>query len=90
MLIRIIFDIILLLGIFISPWWWLPIILIIFFTFIFPHFWEAIVFGIFIDSIIGPLDLAFLGGLNNWIFTLFFLVTILIVNKFKKYLSFYN
>jgi len=90
MLKRIIFDIVLLLGIFLSPWWWLPVILVISFTFIFPHFWEAVILGILIDSVNGPSNIAFLGGLSNWIFTLSFLMILLIVGKFKKRLSLYK
>ncbi|PIR57898.1 MAG: hypothetical protein COU71_01540 [Parcubacteria group bacterium CG10_big_fil_rev_8_21_14_0_10_38_31] len=90
MLKRIIFDIVLLLSVFLSPWWWLPVILIVFSIFIFPHFWEAVVFGILIDSLIGVSSLTYLGGLSHWIFTLSFLIIILVINKFKKYLSFYK
>jgi len=90
MLKRIIFDAILLLGVFFSPWWWLSVISVMLFIIIFPRFWESILFGILMDSINGPSSIAFFGGLNNWIFTLFFLIFFFALVGFKKHLSFYK
>lgn len=84
--IRIILNILIMVAIAVFPWWF-SVALIIFGIFTFKSFYEAIFFGMVIDSVYGVHKNLFFG--YNFVFILLFLILITFVEWMKKRLRVY-
>lgn len=84
--IRVILDILIIIGIAIFPWWF-SLALVIFGIFVFQSFYEAVFFGAIIDSIYSLAKDIFFG--SNFIFILFFLILVIFIEWIKKRLRVY-
>ncbi|MBP9763457.1 MAG: hypothetical protein KBD10_01785 [Candidatus Pacebacteria bacterium] len=85
MILRLIITVLLVLFVFVIPWW-LSFILVIAASFYFKNFYEAVFVALIMDSIFGSVSVF---GNFPYVLTLIFLVLIFIVNKIREKLIMY-
>jgi len=82
---RIIFDIVLFLGIFFLPWWG-TVVLTLVFMILFRRFWEGVIAMLFIDSLYSLPSAKFYGHFG--IFIISAIVLLLIIENLKTRIRF--
>ena len=87
MLFRILFDITLLIGLFVFPWW-LSALVVLFGLFYFPYFYEAIGAGVVLDGLYAQ-PVGTFGGFQL-VFTLGAVLSVIIVAFLKTKIRLYE